>query len=359
MKRAHFSSWFRLFWATMLIALEFTNFLAVITEGGKTQASNSRSPYLFQFATYIVCVGLFITDRSSLGRLVHKPVFKWAIAVFALFTWGMLLRTFYSPAGIPSYEFLRTFGLQVHALAFMLACVVIFDEAKVLSSVKGLVALATILGVGLNLYEIAYPGTFSSVSGRSAGLYVDSNASGMALVLGCLVGLNFLRPQWRESFILLTLLGVLATFSREAMLAIAILVLGASLGRAISIRRLAIIVAAACVVFSLFALGDVIGKTESWNLSNIQRLRFATGDDSAQDRLRLGRKVLEEFEKAPLFGQGFGTDQYWGDTASHDFFLDMLANYGVIGVFIIPGLVLCVRRKSWDSNTFSLLFLTW
>jgi hypothetical protein len=37
----------------------------------------------------------------------------------------------------------------------------------------------------------------------------------------------------------------------------------------------------------------------------------------------------------------------------------MLANYGLLGVFLIPTLLLSVRRKSWDSNAFGLIFLIW
>jgi O-Antigen ligase len=350
--------WLRLVWAPLLIGLEFTNLFAFVAEGGKTGLANPRSPYVLQFATYGVCALLLVLDQSNVTRLVQKPIFKWTFAVLTLFAWGMLVRTFYAPAGIQSYDFLRTFGLQVNAIGFMLACVVIFDHPEVLAVAKRAVVLATLLGVALNLYDVFHPGTFSPDVRRAAGLYIDANCSGMALVLGCLVGLTAIPRRWGELFLLITCCGVVATFSREAMLAFAIVVAGAALGRALSLRRLVVGVAGACMLFSALELGNSLRESQGWNAANFQRLSSA-GDASAEDRLRLGHKVLEEFEAAPLFGHGFGTDEYWGDIQSHDYFLNMLANYGILGVFVVPALVLSVRRKSWDSNVFGLVFLVW
>jgi O-Antigen ligase len=357
---ARIAYWLRLIWAPLLIGLEFTNLFTVISEGGKIHLADPRSPYVLQIASYGVCVLILLVDPSNVIRLVQKRIFKWTFAVLTLFTWGMLVRAFYAPAGIPNYDFLRTFGLQVHAIGFILACVVIFDDPKVLATVKLGVAWATLLGVGLNLYELFHPGTFSSTSGRAAGLYIDANASGMALVLGALVGLTAIPPRWREIFLMLTSAGVLATFSREAILALAIVTAGAVIGRALSLQRLIIGAAAVCALFSVLELGNSLRESKSWDPTNFARLSFATGDSSAQERFQLGRHVLEEFEAAPLFGHGFGTDVYWSEIQpSHDFFLDMLANYGVLGIFLIPALLLSVRRKSWDSNTFGLVFLIW
>ena len=346
-------------WAPILIGLEFTNLFTVLAEGGKTNLANPRSPYIVQIATYGVCALILALDSSNAIRLLQKRIFKWTFAVFTLFAWGMLVRTFYVPAGILSYDFIRTFGLQVQAIGFMLACVVIFDHPRVLALAKTGIVLATLLGVGLNLYELFHPGTFSSTSGRAAGLYVDSNCSGMALVLGCLLGLTVIPPRWREIFLMFAAAGIIVTFSREAMLAFAILVAGAALGRAVSLHRLVVGGAVACALFSVFELSNSLRGTESWNAANFKRLSFATGDASAVERLQLGHRMLEEFEAAPLFGHGFGTDEYWGYIQSHDFFLNMLANYGILGVFLIPALLLSVRRKSWDSNVFGLVFLIW
>ena len=360
MSKLRITYWVRFVWALLLIGIEFTNLSQFYALGGKEQIPpDPHSPYGLQIATYAACGIILALDWTNAVRLVRRGLFKWTFAVLTLFTWGMLVRTFYAPAGINAYDFLRTFGLQVHAIGFMLACVVIFDHPKVLALAKAGIVVATLLGVLLNVYELFYPGTFSSTYGRAAGLYVDSNCSGMALVLGCLVGLTAIRKPWREVFLMVTAAGVVLTFSREAMLALVVVAAGALLGRALSPHRLVASTVLVCALFTTLELGNSLRGSQTLSTANLERLTFTTGDASAQDRLQLGRKVLDAFEAAPLFGHGFGTDEYWGDIQSHDFFLNMLANYGILGVFIIPALVFSVHRRSWDSNVFALVFLIW
>jgi O-antigen ligase len=75
--------------------------------------------------------------------------------------------------------------------------------------------------------------------------------------------------------------------------------------------------------------------------------------------LHLAEKTLEEFEDAPLFGQGFGTTLYWSGLASHNLYLSLIADLGVAGIIVIPALVLSVGRRSWDSYAFAVVFLLW
>jgi hypothetical protein len=36
-----------------------------------------------------------------------------------------------------------------------------------------------------------------------------------------------------------------------------------------------------------------------------------------------------------------------------------MADYGIIGLFVIPALVWSVRRRSWDSYAFAVIMLLW
>jgi O-antigen ligase len=362
MTNTRISYWLRLAWALVLIGLEFTNLFVVLGP----QLATPRSPYLLEFATYAVGALVVLLNPADAARLIRNRIFKWTLAVLSLFCWGMLVRTFYIPAGIDSYNFLRLFGLQVQAISFMLACVIVFDHPQVLTVVKAAVAVATLLGVALNLFDAFRPGMFDAFhpgvfsGGRAAGLYIDANCSGMALVLGCVISLTAIPRRWRELFLLLTCAGIVVTFSREAILAFAIVVTGGALARAISPQRVVVGVLGVGVLFSALELGNSVRESPVWNEEHLARLHFATSDESAAERLELARDTLDQFETAPIFGHGFGTDEYWGNRApSHNYFLTTLANYGVLGAFVIPALVLSVRRKSWDSNVFGLIFLVW
>src|ERR1700751_4972038 len=114
----------------------------------------------------------------------------------------MLIRVFNSPAGWDSYSFLHEFGTAVNDLGFLVSCVIIFDDAEVLALVKRAVIVATLVGIALNIYCLMHPDAFlvpgmGAISRRPAGLYMNANGSGAALVLGCIIGLTAMRPSWR------------------------------------------------------------------------------------------------------------------------------------------------------------------
>ena len=44
---------------------------------------------------------------------------------------------------------------------------------------------------------------------------------------------------------------------------------------------------------------------------------------------------------------------------SHNFYLSLLADHGIIGIFLIPALLLSIGRRSWDFYAFAAVFLTW
>jgi hypothetical protein len=66
---------------------------------------------------------------------------------------------------------------------------------------------------------------------------------------------------------------------------------------------------------------------------------------------------LKEFEEAPLTGQGFGTAIFWADDQSHNAYLGLLADCGILGALVIPGLILSIRRADWEFYTFASIFL--
>jgi hypothetical protein len=92
---------------------------------------------------------------------------------------------------------------------------------------------------------------------------------------------------------------------------------------------------------------------------NLSRVTFGSRDASVRDRLRIAEKALAVFESNPFLGQGFGTATYWNDEQTHNLYLSLLADYGIIGLFVIPALVWSLRRNSWDSYAFAVTILLW
>ena len=194
----------------------------------------------------------------------------------------------------------------------------IFDDPDALRITKRAVVVATLAGVALNIYDFMFPGTFSDIPGRAAGLYVEPNTSGIALVFGCLIGLSAIRRRWwQEAFVLVSFIGVLVTFSRESILAFGCVVLGGSLAGRLSLRRLAVAGGVGVALFVAFnignsLLGEKIASSEHWSRLTSQFCQ-TTARETA---LMIAKKTLGAFEEAPLLGQGFGTTSYWADDSS-------------------------------------------
>ena len=241
----------RIGFAYVLVFLVFTNLFAFFTGLGESDYAAAHAnlqhvrslgvpPYTIRDIGFVIAALVILLDPAQLRRLIESPLFRWAFCILILYTWAMLHRTMEAPPGMPIYDLMLPYLSRSNMLAFMVSCIVIFDGEDVLRITKWLVVLATLGAVVLNAYDLAYPGTFSEVAGRGAGLFINPNGAGMAIVVGCLIGLPVLPKYWRELFLVVSSLGVLATFSREAILAQFIVVVGAGIARAVSMRMLAV-----------------------------------------------------------------------------------------------------------------------
>ena len=279
-----------------------------------------HSRYTLYFAAYGICALIMALDSKSANSLLEKPLVRWAFAAVMLFTWGMLVRVFNAPAGIEDYLFFRTFVLQVNAIGFVLCCTMIFDDPDVLQITKCAVAVATLVGVVLNIYDFMFPGFFSYYPGRAAGLYVDPNISGISLVFGCVIGLSAIRrPWWQEAFVLVSFIGVLVTFSREAILAFGCVMVCGNLAGRWRLRRMAVACGVGVALFVAFNMANNLLSEKLASSDNWSRLT-SSSDPSARVRVNLAEQTLEAFEEAPLLGQGFGTTSFWdqGRIGSHN-----------------------------------------
>jgi len=345
---------------TFLIVFIFTNAFQYWAERSSTNINEPHSPYLVHFASLGVCVAIVLLDQSALHRLTSKPIFAWTLAVIGLFTWGMLVRTLAPPVGIDDYTFVRTYGLQINALAFILACTMIFDDDRTLRLATRFIALATLLAITLNLYETIRPGSFlSDVSGRSVGLYVNPNDAGMAVVLGCLLGIAGVPKAWREIYVAGAAAAVLSTLSRESIFGMVVVLIGVTIRRAISFQRLLLVAGVVGTVLLAINVAQALRENKDLTLAS-SRLSLKLSDSSSSERLRLAAGMVASFEEAPFLGHGFGTSNYWTESnESHNLYLSFLADYGILGVTVIPCLVLSIARRTWHFYTFAATFFVW
>jgi hypothetical protein len=366
--RTKFANGWRLIFALVLIALEFSGLLDFLTWGIGDLFHTASAPlniscYSLQALGYVVVAAVSVLDPGSLRKLFAQPLFRWIVVSVALCTWGMLRRAFNPPAGFDQYLFVREFLLHLNALGFISICMVMFEGEMILRVVKRAVAVVTLFLVAIDICEIMHLWIFSVAQldyNRAVGLQGDANAAGMLVVFGCVTGLTAVPRRWRELFILACVIGVMTTFSRESILTLSIVILAAVLGRAIATPRVLLLTAIAILAISTWKLNAILQDQGMLSKENIGRLEMETSDASAHSRAELAQLTLEKFEQAPLLGNGFGTTTFWtGNLESHDLYLSYMADYGILGVLMVPALVWCLRCRSWDYYGFAGAFLIW
>lgn len=234
---------------------------------------------------------------------------------------------------------------------------------------------ATLLGVAMNLYEFFHPGTFSVVTGRAAGLYLNPNISGAALVLGMLVSSRLLPPALQVGTVLLIEAGILATFSRAALLGG--LLFGASILVA-PIRKLGVGRSLALIVAGIALSAALVGLSLISQRSELEPLRMEVitdrlgmfnphghEDTSSKERAELIEDALQVADQHLIVGAGLGSNRFLErKSGSHNQYLDHMAQHGLIGALILPLLAMAlvlgapIDARS-DARRFALFLLFW
>jgi len=334
----------------------------------------------------VIAVALFFTNLSSYTEQFGVIPLAWIglyagmcvpVVLHGLFTsqvpirplvwWGgsyvlvSLLWFYRSPQDAFAYDEVR---LRVLSMIFLVLSLVVFGDAAAQRAGRVAIALATMLAVGLNVYELFNSQTFSTVVGRSAGLFGDSNQSAAALVLGLILAYAVV-PGWaRMPFVAATAVGIIPTFSRSGILAwllvVAFIMLRAGLGVA-QLRRVAAVTALVVGLLVSPLWGNIeqeLVERRTLNMNVLGRLAFFSGgsarDGSANERKAVAAKAWEMVGEEPLRGHGTAAalrlDGF--EVGTHNMYLAMMVDHGfLIGIAMIP---LFLLATMWRANRRSL-----
>jgi O-antigen ligase len=208
--------------------------------------------------------------------------------------------------------------------------------------------------VALNIYEFFVPLTFSEVHGRSAGLFVNPNLSGEALVLGMILSVIVLPLFWRAPFLLLTGIGIFATFSRAGIgawfLAVGGLLFFTKVVRAKDLVwtfLLSLLVVGIVLLPKLDAILKSMDQAGVINKNTEERLAWLTNpsgvsDDSSWSRVYVAQQAWRKFADQPWIGSGTGTSHEAFEIAPHNQYLSYMVDHGVVGATIVPLLILAL-----------------
>lgn len=243
---------------------------------------------------------------------------------------------------------------RVAALAFLAIAYFAFStQPHVLERVTRLFPWLVLLAVFLNAYNLANPFAFVppesdfALMVRAAGIYINPNTAGSAIVLGMLLSMPAVAERWMPWFVCISAAGVAMTLSRGAILMFLCVCMGLVVTGILSRRVILKIAAiAAGAVIILIKLAGPTWLELLGSFGNVERVLVLlnpdeAGDFSTAERVFLAEQGWIQFVSNPLTGNGVGSTETWTLRGStHNQYLQLMSDFGILGLFIIPALAL-------------------
>lgn len=309
--------------------------------------------------------------RESCKNNIWKPAIIWFMSAFLLVLVYYLLGKF-------GYLYLvnECATAFFHGLIIIMCTVILLNTGGdrlffLLCQVMKILFLIACLTI---IYDYYFPGDFVSQKsefsnfGRGAGYYVNANGAGTAIICGW-VFIFLLYKSNEKYFYFLTAMGfyaLLLTFSRSAWLALAFSLFMALLFRIVKPRKFVNITIIAMLCFILFKsilyfyfLADDHRQAYQWMEAHAVRINFSENsllDHSALDRVACMKAAIDAINISPIFGNGIGSVQYLFDKSPHNSYLELWADYGILGLLLNCSLIvilfLMFYRKNNDAGEF-------
>lgn len=294
---------------------------------------------------------------------IPKPLLAWMVFYSAI----SLLSLMTVSADEISFTDFRAKILSVLFIVLMYA----MFQQKSITHIKITILLVVLMSVGNNIFELLNPRIFTEVNvGRPAGFYVDPNKAGCALMLGMLMSITVIKKSYRWILVLIAGIGIMATFSRGAILGwvvCTVLLIG---GRVICDKRRKIVLPALLLIIFLASINPLKLMTDyfkgepsgaNWDIVNrLEEFQNPTlSEDSAMDRQAVAAGAWLMFGNSPFWGNGLASTRKWmiSDVSTHNMYLYFMADHGVIGVLFLPGAIFAViYHNRGEQRTILLCF---
>jgi hypothetical protein len=302
-----------------------------------------------------------IVRQIFTSNVFKSPVVAWCF----LYTWITIIWFIPSSQSEVAWQEVRWRVLTVLELVMFLTLLAHPDTNK---QVRITLVAVVLLGVALNIYELFFPLSFSSIIGRSAGFYMNPTTSALALVGGMIFAVTVLPAWFRGTFILLVGLGVAVTFSRGGIMAWCVATVGFLLARKIQVKEILLGVCFTSLLAGALILprwGELLRILDNAGVTNSkveERLLWLTDPSDAQDASSEARAYVTErlwgkWAEDPFLGSGTGSAFGAFEIPPHNQYLVFMVDHGFIGSLVFPLLILSViYRNRGKFDMFSMLF---
>ena len=262
------------------------------------------------------------------------------------------------------------FRSKVLSVLFIVMMYAIYQQKSTVQ-VKCTILAVVFMSVCNNLFELLNPRFFTEVNvGRPAGFYVDPNKTGCAIMLGMLLSLTVIKKPYRWISILVAGVGIMATFSRGAILGWVICTVLLVIGRVICQQRRKVLIPAIILIFLLISLNPLRSLTDyfkgdpsgaNWDIVNrLEEFQNPSlSEDSAMERQAVAAGGWIAFGRHPFWGNGLASTRKWtvSDVSTHNMYLYHLADNGILGVLFLPGAIWAVvYRNRGEQRTILVCF---
>lgn len=336
-----------------------------------TSVCDFTEPYGFNALKWIMVMG------ALTAPLLLHAVFENAYRLQPLIVWGlgylMISIIWYFPAVQDDLAY-RQLRLRFLSVIFLFLMLFIMNRPAEQRLARLCIAAGVLFGTALNVYEQFHPMTFSTVPGRSSGLYSNINQSGAALMLGMIVSQPALPKKLRLPFSLIAAVGIVTTFSRAAILGWIVVMGFWAIRGGLNVGQISRVLVTLALLFAFFTssywqgIQTKLEERGALNANVIERLHFFsqgdTADASAQEREAVAADAMSLFKQKPLLGWGTGAgtgrnlENY--QVGPHNVYLAMMIDHGFLGALLLPLLLLATiwgcRKTLFDVAAPFVLF---
>lgn len=222
-------------------------------------------------------------------------------------------------------------------------------------------AITAVFGAVMVLQDFMVP-TYSSVTGRGAGFYVNPNIAAFILVQLMILAIPYLYTSLRWPFVILVSVAVFVTFARAGWLVLFISIIYLFWFGHLGFRRMrAGLGLAAILLVGLLGYGILSGAlvefllttslAEHLDKNTLARLGMASfaSDFSADERAGALEQALSAFAGGghPFLGLGLGYTFEWDFPAStHNMYVLYLVEGGLLGLAVYLTLIILLFVRS-------------